>query len=436
MLKILNALKSTSEAIATSIGAHKVDILRENDPLLTVIARNSYDLILFKGEINLIPSIKTVDPRVEVILFRKGAEEVFESMKQGAYAHFSSPVDVGRLKETINSIDDMVALKKESAKLEMQLSTNYTFLSGVVGRNPKMLDIFNLLRRIAPYYKAITIMGETGTGKEVIAKALHSLSPGSKEPFVVCDCGALVETLVESELFGHKKGSFTGAIADNTGFFETVGDGTLFLDEIGELPLPSQASLLRVLQTGEFKRVGDQRVLKAKCRVISATNKDLQNEVKKGNFREDIYYRITQFTINIPPLRERKDDIPLMFRYFLERFSDGTGKKVLGISRPAQIILMSYDWPGNVRELENALERAAILTIESFIRVEDLPEYITKISHKQSHYSSSLDDAVKKHIEEALIRCKGNRSHASKILGISRRSLLRKIEKYLIQTSG
>jgi DNA-binding NtrC family response regulator len=432
MLKILYALKSSTEAITALIGAHKVDVPREDESLLNVAARKSYDLILLEGEINFIPTIKAIDPRAEVILFGH-REDMVEAIKQGAYAYFSFPIELERLKDTIDSITDMAVLRQENAKLEKQLSTNYTFFNGVVGRNPRMLEIFTFLRRMAPYYKTLLIMGETGTGKEVIARNLHSLNAVSKNPFTVCDCGALVETLVESELFGHKKGSFTGAIADNAGFFETVGEGTLFLDEIGELPLPSQASLLRVLQTGEFKRVGDQRVLKAKCRVISATNKDLQNEVKKGNFREDLYYRITQFTINIPPLRERKDDIPLMVRCFLERFSEGTGKKVLGISRPAQIILMSYDWPGNVRELENSLEQAAILTTESFIRVDDLPEYITKKSHGTSYHPLCLDDVVKKHIEEALITCNGNRSHASKILGISRRSLLRKIEKYSIK---
>jgi len=433
MLKILNALKSASEAIATSIGAHTVDVLREDGSLLEVVAKNSYDLILLEGEINLVPSIKAVDPRVEVILFGTGEEEVFESIKQGAFACFSYHVDMERLKETIDSIEDVVVLKQEIAKLEMQLSTKYTFLDGVVGRNPKMLDIFNLLKRIAPYYKAITIMGETGTGKEVIAKALHSLSPVSKEPFVVCDCGSLVETLIESELFGHKKGSFTGAISDKKGMFEAAGKGTLLLDEVYELPFPSQSSLLRVLQSGEFRRIGDQRLSKAHCRIIAATNKDLPNEMKNGNFREDLFYRLTQFTINIPPLRERKDDILLLARHFLKRFSDGTGKRVLGVSRPAQIIIMSYDWPGNVRELENALEQAAILTTESFIRVEDLPEYIRKISQEKHHQSSLLGDSVKKHIEEALISCKGNKSQASKMLGISRRSLLRKIEKYAIE---
>ena len=251
---------------------------------------------------------------------------------------------------------------------------------------------------------------------------------------MVCDCGSLVNTLIESELFGHRKGSFTGAIADRRGVFEAAGEGTIFLDEIGELPLQSQTSLLRVLQTGEFRRIGDQHASLAKCRFIAATNKNLQQEVKSGNFREDLFYRVTQFMIEIPPLRERKDDIPLLCRHFLERFSAGTGKKVLGISRHAQIMMMSYDWPGNVRELENTLERAAILTSESFIRPDDLPEHIRSVSSEKVRHPVCLDDVVKKHIEETLVTCNGNRTRAAQMLGLTKRSLLRKLEKYEIQS--
>ena len=434
MLKVLFALKSSSEAILPLIHACRVDIFNGNESLLKVIATKSYDLILLENEIDMISPIKTViDPRAEIILFGDKEEDVFESIKQGAYAYFLFPVEIERLKETIDSIIDMVALRQENARLEKQLSANYTFFNGVVGRNPQMLDIFTLLKRIAPYYKTVTIMGETGTGKEVIAKALHSLSPGSKEPFVVCDCGALVENLLGSELFGHKKGSFTGAIEDRAGLFEIAHEGILFLDEVGELSLSSQAGLLRVLQSGEFRRVGDQRLLKAKCRVIAATNKDLQVEVRNGRFREDLFYRITPLKIYMPPLRERKDDIPLLIRYFLDRFSYGTVKRVLGVSRPAQIALMSYDWPGNVRELENVVEQANILTTESFIRLDDLPPHIRNISQEKPIRSELLGNVVKEHIEQVLIKCKGNRNKASKLLGISRKSLLRKIDKYCIK---
>jgi len=287
-----------------------------------------------------------------------------------------------------------------------------------------------LIRRIAPYFKTITIMGETGTGKEVIGKALHLLSPAATKPFIVCNCAGLVESLVESELFGHAKGSFTGAITDKIGLFEAAEEGAIFLDEIGELPLSMQPRLLRVLQSGEFRRVGSNKPLKAHCRVIAATNKDLAHEVKSGKFREDLYYRLTPLTILMPPLRDRKDEIPLLCRFFLERFNERTGKKVFGISRPAQAALLTYEWHGNVRELENILEQAAVMTTETFIRLEDLPIHLREIPAKQVADIMLLDEVVKKHIEQVLRQCNGNRSRASKIMGISRRALLRKIEKY------
>jgi DNA-binding NtrC family response regulator len=432
MIKILLALKNPQNHINNLISQYEVDVLADNESLLNVLAGKNYDLILLEDKLSMMQTIKTCDPRVEVILFGHGEEEVLEAIRNGAYAYFLFPVDIEKLREAIDSMHDMVALRQENAKIETQLKTNYTFFEGLVGRNPRMIEIFNLLSRIAPYYRAVTITGETGTGKEIIARTLHSLSTASEKPFMVCDCGALVETLIESELFGHKKGSFTGAIADKKGLFEAAGEGTLFLDEIGELPLSSQSSLLRVLQTGEFRRVGDEGLLHAKCRIIAATNRDLQGEVKSRNFREDLYYRITPFTIHLPSLHQRQDDILLLARYFLERFTKGTGKKVLGISRPAQIILVSHEWPGNIRELENVIEQSAILTTESFVRICDLPEHLRQKSHEKYAATPSLDDSIRKHIEEAIIKCRGNKSSASKLLGISRRSLLRKIDKYAI----
>jgi two-component system response regulator HupR/HoxA len=222
----------------------------------------------------------------------------------------------------------------------------------------------------------ITITGETGTGKEVVARAVHSLSANPKEPMLVCNCGGLVETLIGSELFGHKQGSFTGAIKDKVGLFEAAGEGTIFLDEIGEMPLSFQPHMLRVLQNGEFRPVGSNRPLSARCKVITATSKDLAGEVKNGTFREDLFYRITRLVINVPPLRERKDDIPLLSRFLLNKANAATGKNIMGISRSAQAVLIAHDWPGNVRELENVIEQAAILAGEPFIKLEHLPPYL------------------------------------------------------------
>lgn len=432
MLKVLLFLKNPTEAIISLLKGHAVDRLRENESLFEAIAKNNYELILFEGEMGVLPSIKAIDPRVEVIFFGDSEVDAIEAVKNGASAHFAPPVEIERLKEAIDNISDLFQVRKESAELERLLSTKYTFLPGLIGKNPKMLDVFSLIRRIAPYFKTVTIMGETGTGKEIIGKALHSLSPVAKHPFIVCNCAGLVETLVESELFGHTKGSFTDATADKIGLFEAAGDGTIFLDEIGELPLSIQPRLLRVLQSGEFRRLGTNKLLKARCRVIAATNKNLTDEVKSGKFREDLYYRLTPLTIHMPSLRERKDEIPLLCRFFLERFNEKKGKKIHGISRPAQSALLYYEWPGNVRELENILEQAAVITEETFIRLDDLPTHMRETRMKEVPEIMPLDEIVKKHIEEVLKKCKGNRSRASKILGISRRALLRKIEKHSI----
>jgi DNA-binding NtrC family response regulator len=430
-LGILLAINEPYESIMALIGDHNTDMPGKGNSLSDLVAKNSYDLVIIQGKNHDVRDIKAIDPRAEVICFGDGGDE-FEALAKGACAFFSLPVNEARLKETIDSIADMVAIRRENNILERRLKNNYTFFSGLVGRNPRMLDIFDLIKRIAPYYKAVTIMGSTGTGKELIARALHLSSLNADKPFVVCDCGALVENLSESEMFGHKKGSFTGANQDKIGFFEAAADGAVFLDEIGELPLSSQSNLLRILQSGEFRRVGDHNSRKANCRIIAATNRDLEEEVKKGNFREDLFYRLTPFKIHVPPLKERKDDIPLLIRHFLERFSDGTGKKVLGISRPAQALIMSYDWPGNLRELENVVEHAAIMTAESFIRVRDLPEHISKLRDKPDH-PYLLKEVVKKHIEEVIISCAGNKTAASKILGISRRALSRMLEKYSVR---
>jgi DNA-binding NtrC family response regulator len=432
MLKILLALKNPNEATISLLKGHKVDTLHKDESLPDAIVKNNYELILYEGEKEILQSIRTLDPRAEVIFFSDSDVDAIEAIKIGASAFFSPPIEFERLKDTLDTINDLFQVRKESAELEKLLSAKYTFLPGLIGKNPKMLDIFTLIRRIAPYFKTITIMGETGTGKEVIGKALHLLSPAATKPFIVCNCAGLVESLVESELFGHAKGSFTGAITDKIGLFEAAEEGAIFLDEIGELPLSMQPRLLRVLQSGEFRRVGSNKLLKAHCRVIAATNKDLAHEVKSGKFREDLYYRLTPLTIHMPPLRDRKDEIPLLCRFFLERFNERTGKKVFGISRPAQAALLTYEWHGNVRELENILEQAAVITTETFIRLEDLPIHLREIPAKQVADIMLLDEVVKKHIEQVLIQCNGNRSRASKIMGISRRALLRKIEKYSI----
>ncbi len=432
MLKIILALKRDVDAVKKILEGYSVEVFdRSGHPLAKEVVNRSFDLLILEEGVAPVGEIKAADPRLEIILLGEGGVDEVEALKEGASAYFTMPPDEERLKRVVEDVRELVEMRRETGELERALYERYTFGS-VVGRNPRMLEIFSFIRRIAPYFKTVTITGETGTGKEEIAKALHGASPRADKPFVVCNCGALVQDLIESELFGHTKGAFTGAIADKVGIFEAAGDGTVFLDEIADLPLSFQPHLLRVLQSGDFRRLGSTRILKARCRVIAATNRDLAEDVKAGRFREDLFFRLTPLTIHVPPLRERKDDIPLLSRFILDRFYKRTGKRIAGISRPAQTALMSYDWPGNVRELENVIEQVAILAEEPFIRLEALPEHIRESRNKAQWQPRTLDDVVKSHIEKVLRQCNGNRTHAARVLGISRRALLRKMEKYSI----
>jgi DNA-binding NtrC family response regulator len=432
MLKILSALNDLPGDIAGVLEDHDLATIKKGEDLHGLVSRNNYNLVLIEGHPRALPQVKALDPRAEVILIGDDERDALEAVKLGASAYFKKPVDKDRFKGVIDAIVVEFETRRETAELENRLIDNYTY-AGVVGRNPLMLDIFAFIRRIAPYFKTVTITGETGTGKEVIARALHASSPHGDEPFLACNCASLVESLAESELFGHKKGAFTGAVSDRKGLFEVAGRGTIFLDEIGDLPPSLQPHLLRVLENGEFRAVGSSQPLKAECQVIAATNRELAEEVKSGRFREDLFYRLTPLTMHLPPLRDRKDDIHLLCKSFLSRFRERTEKKIFGISRPAQGVLMTYDWPGNVRELENVLEQAAIMATESFIRPSDLPPSLTEPGREKSLPSRSLDETIRTHILAALKECDGNKTRAAKLLGISRRALIRKIEKYFIK---
>jgi DNA-binding NtrC family response regulator len=428
-LRVLIALSSTSPALLDLLEGYDVHLLSPGELTEHLISQKGYHLILLENGDGLLSLVRAADPRAEIIVFGRDEDAAVESVAKGASAYFTLPPDLERLAETISGITEIFSLRQETGRLERLLQDHYLF-RGVVARNPQMLEILNYMRRVAPYYRTITITGETGTGKEVIAKALHSLNPGVTSSFVVGNCGGFVEGLIESELFGHVKGAFTGAIRESIGLFEAAGDGTVFLDEIGLLPLSAQPHLLRVLQSGEFRRVGSSQQSKAQCRVIAATNKNLAAEVKAGTFREDLFYRLNSLSIHLPPLRARKDDIPLLCRHFLDRFCKRTGKNIYGISRPAQSAMISYDWPGNVRELESVIEQAAILAPGSFIDVGVLPPALREEPHRGNRFlPASLDYVVQEHVEAVLAHCSGNRTQAAKILGISRRALQRKLEK-------
>jgi DNA-binding NtrC family response regulator len=434
MLKILYALKNPINQILSLLEGHWVDTVCPDESLFIKLSQKNYELILVEEETELIADIKAADPRAEVVLFSSEEIDAVEAVAMGAFACFSLPFDQSeRLREILDTIADIVQTRVETAELEKQLTSKYTF-AGIVGKNPQMLDIFNFMRRIAPYFRTMTIMGETGTGKETLAKTLHSLTPAAKYPFIAVNCGVLGANLIESELFGHKRGSFTGAVADKVGLFEAAGEGTVFLDEIGELPLSVQPHLLRVLQDGECRPIGSTRSVRARCKVIAATHRNLEEEVRQHRFRQDLFYRLTPLTITVPPLRDRKDDLPLLCRHILQHFSGRTGKKLFGISRPAQSALFAFGWPGNVRMLENAIEYAAIMAKESYIKLEDLPSYLLgdNDNGRSKIFPPALDDMIRSHIEEILVDCHGNRSRAAEKLGINRNALLRKLKKYSI----
>ena len=442
MLKILFSIRSASlaEKLKPLLAGHEVETAAESRMAELVSGKNPDLALIEEGALDF-STIKRADPRIEIIVFGPGEIDAVNAVRKGASAYFPVSLDnPEKFEGTLRGMENFFEAKKETFELERQLLSRYTF-SGIVGRNPEVLNIISRMKSVAPYYKVITIMGETGTGKEVTARALHSLSPVGAGPFTICNCGGLVGDLIESEMFGHKKGAFTGAVSDKKGLFEAASGGTILLDEMGEMPLRFQSHFLRVLQDGEYRPLGSQHLLKANCRIIAATNKDLAKEVQRGAFRKDLYFRLIPIVIQLPPLRDRRDDIPLLSRFFLDRFAESSGKQVKGISIPAKTALMNYSWPGNIRELQNVIEQAAIMTAGTFINITDLPAFPNVQDADTSHAAKSasglsdartMDEVVKDHIFHVLALCKGNRTHAAKILGVSRHALLRKLKKYSI----
>jgi transcriptional regulator with PAS, ATPase and Fis domain len=296
----------------------------------------------------------------------------------------------------------------------------------MVGGSPLMLEVYSRVRRIAPHFRIALITGATGTGKELVARALHQYSPVSSGPFVVCNCAAIVETLFESELFGYVRGAFTGAMQDRAGLFEAANGGTLFMDEIGEIPLHLQSKLLRVLQNNEVQRVGTHALRKIEVRVIAATNRDLREMANKKLFREDLFYRLSMLEVKLPTLAERKEDLPLLQRHFLDQFSMQLQRSVKGLTRRAQAVLSRYFWPGNIRELQNVIGHACMMTADDMIDIPDLPEYLH--SRESSHEGQgllTLEEVEKRHVHSILTQVGGNKHEAAEILGISRATIYR-----------
>ena len=367
-------------------------------------------------------------------------DTAIEAMKLGAYDYISKPFKPDEILLTLKKAEERERLRKENELLRMEVQKEYSF-KNIVSKNEKMLNIFELIKKVAAYKSTILITGESGTGKELIARALHYNSDRSQFPFIPVNCGAIPENLLESELFGHVKGAFTDAIRTKKGLFEEADGGTLFLDEIGELPQQLQVKLLRVLQDGEIRRVGELKSIQIDVRIISATVKDLAKEVTEGRFREDLFYRLNVLPIHLPPLRERKEDIPLLVYHFINKYSKSMNKNVMSISPKAMDTLMNYKWYGNVRELENTIERAIVLTDGENIELENLPIEIqnfkdqiqfTPLAEEEYSIKKTLKFLEMNLIKKALKKTKGNHTHAARLLEISHRSLLYKIKEYQI----
>jgi two-component system, NtrC family, response regulator len=391
---------------------------------------------------DLLSALREKDSHLPVIMMTAYAtvEKAVEAMKKGAYDYIMKPFDNEALKKTVGKALAMGRVIKENRLLSRELKEKFG-PTDLVGNSFPMRQVRELILKVASTKATVLISGESGTGKELVARAVHFNSPRKDKPLVSVNCSALTETLLESELFGHEKGSFTGAAAQRKGRFETADGGTLFLDEVGEMAPSVQVTLLRVLQNREFERVGGNKTIKVDVRVITATNKNLTEEVKKGNFREDLYYRLNVVHIEVPPLRERKEDLPLLVRYFLERFSREMNKKEVPTVAPeATRTLLAYDWPGNIRELENMVERAVILNPGSVIRPEDLPFRekvldlaelpIEKLIPPQAKLNEVLDMVEKKMITQALARAGQVQAQAADLLGITRNLLFYKMKKY------
>src|SRR5258706_1532805 len=372
----------------------------------------------------LLEKIVQADPAADVLLMTGdySTESAVEAIQKGAGDYFTKPLDIGRLRSRVEGILADAEKRKSTMKLELELLEVYEF-QGIVGRSPVMLELFGKIRRIAPHYRTVLVTGETGTGKELVARSLHHLSPVVSKPFAVCNCSALVETLVESELFGYVRGAFTSATQDKAGIFEYANGGTVFLDEIGELSMAAQAKLLRVLQNQEIQRVGSPTPRIVDVRVIAATHRDLKALVKEGRFREDLFYRLAMVEIRLPRLSERVQDILLLPRYFLRKYSVQDRKEITGITRRAQTLLTRYAWPGNVRELENLLGNACIMVAGSLIDVRDLPEAIRSQSSGVSVEGDrvhTMEEVQRQHLLKVLELVGGNKSRTAELLGLSR----------------
>ncbi len=429
------------DLIRSALDRDGLEILTEEDPeegLRTFLRLRPrmvlLDLVMPKiSGIEILERMVAIDPGVDIILITAhySTESAVEAIQKGACDYLTKPLDIEKLRSRIQKLLSDAETRQKTLRLEQELINAYQF-ECMVGRSPLMLEVFARIRRIAPHFRTVLVTGATGTGKELVARALHRLSPASRGPFVVCNCSALVENLVESELFGYVRGAFTGANQDKVGLFEHADGGIIFLDEIGELAPAAQAKLLRVLQNRQVQRVGSLTPRNIDVRVIAATHRNLRTMVNEGQFREDLYYRLGVVEIMLPLLSDRREDLPFLERYFIEKFSAEYKKPIAGLVRRAQTRLATYPWPGNVRELENVIGNACMMADGNLIDINDLPERLRKPLNESlagDESFLSMEQVQRRHILRVLEVVGGNKARAAEVLGMGRATIYQLLSK-------
>ncbi len=419
-----------------------VDELSDGDEVLPHLKNREADLIILDMKMARLDGLATLSVLLQagyempviVLTAFSSVESAVEAMKKGAYDYIAKPVDIDELKLLIERALSFRSLSEENKQLKNRLGEKFSF-SNIIGKSAAMQEMFATLSMVAPTDATVLITGESGTGKELIANALHQNSLRRERPFIKLNCAALHENLLESELFGHEAGAFTGASGRRKGRFELANKGTLFLDEIGDMSLQTQAKILRVLQEGEFERLGGAETIKVDVRLLAATHKNLEKMIEEGSFRQDLYFRLSVVPVNLPSLRERATDIPELANHFLRRFTDKNRKDIKDFHPEALNLLMQYEWPGNIRELENTIERAVILCLAEQITPQDLPPHLLSKEVRDLRESSAQDGFTLRDMEREVIRSTlektgNNKSQAAKQLGVARQTLLNKIKEY------
>ncbi|HTP64680.1 MAG TPA: sigma-54 dependent transcriptional regulator [Geobacteraceae bacterium] len=446
---IVDDEKGQREILTTILqkeGYHTADVPGGREAL-DRLKEEGFDLILTDlkmqgmSGMELLDSVLAADPQQCVVMMTAHGtiDSAVEAMKKGAFDYLEKPLDREDLLLTLRRAFERIMLLKENQALHKKLEESQG-IPAIIGEHPKIREVFRVVNKIAPTGSTVLIYGESGTGKELVARAIHDRSPRKEEPFFAINCAAIPETLMESELFGHEKGSFTGAGSREIGIFEAADKGTVFLDEIGELSVAMQAKLLRAIQEKEIRRVGGKVNIPVDVRIISATNRDLEIEIRKGSFRDDLYYRLNVIRINLPPLRERGTDIATLADFFVRKYSQATGNRLLGISRPALKILMNFSWPGNVRQLESIIERGVLMAESEYIQPEDLPAEV----HGEAYHGGqlpfdlppegiSMEELEREIIVKAMDRAGWVIAKAAPLLGMSYKTLQYRLEKFGIE---